>query len=101
MTGCLAMTIADGVSVAVHRRTRSEHPSVFVTDTVLSYSGDGTARLGADPSADSKSKRPIVIVAATAVALVLVSIGIAAAIGAFSDGELPGLESMSPPEPSN
>ncbi|WP_186628722.1 hypothetical protein [Rhodococcus sp. BP22] len=53
MTGYLAMTIADGVSVAVHRRSRSEHPSVFVTDTALSYSGDGTARLGADASADS------------------------------------------------
>ncbi|MDJ0360059.1 hypothetical protein [Rhodococcus sp. H29-C3] len=53
MTGYLAMTIADGVSVAVHRRKRSEHPSVFVTDTALFYSGDGTARLGADPSADS------------------------------------------------
>ncbi|WP_139804871.1 hypothetical protein [Rhodococcus sp. 1168] len=47
------MTIADGVSVAVHRRTRSEHPSVFVTDTVLSYSGNGTARLGVDAAADS------------------------------------------------
>ncbi|MET4046746.1 MULTISPECIES: hypothetical protein [unclassified Rhodococcus (in: high G+C Gram-positive bacteria)] len=53
MTGYLAMTIADGVSVAVHRRNRSEHPSVFVTDTVLTYSGDGAARLGADASADS------------------------------------------------
>lgn len=44
--GFVVISVGDERSVAVHRRDRTEEPTVFLTPSVLSFAEDGTVALG-------------------------------------------------------